>query len=121
MTSEARYRPAMRIRRGADFKRAYAGRITASDGVLLVFGVKNSLGCPRLGLSVSRKAGPAVARNRWKRRIREAFRLSRAELPADLDLVVIPKARREPEFSVLRASLVRLAQRAAHKLARSRP
>jgi len=45
----------------------------------------------RLGLSVGRKLGPALRRNRLKRLIREAFRLNKSALSAPMDLVVIPR------------------------------
>jgi len=45
----------------------------------------------RLGLTVSRKVGPAVRRNRIKRLLREAFRLEREAFPAQADLVFIAK------------------------------
>ncbi|MGH9593305.1 MAG: ribonuclease P protein component, partial [Bryobacteraceae bacterium] len=45
----------------------------------------------RLGLTVPRAIGPAVDRNRIKRRIREAFRLHRAELDPRWDLVLNPR------------------------------
>ncbi len=44
---------------------------------------------PRLGVTVSRRVGNAVVRNRLKRRIREWFRRKRRALPEGLDLVVI--------------------------------
>src|SRR5690349_20723125 len=96
------------LRRGADFQRVYDRRASASDGRLLVFVAANELGYPRVGLSVSRKHGSAVVRNRWKRLFREAFRLSRPDLPPSIDLVLIPRGA-EPELEELRASLVRLA------------
>jgi ribonuclease P protein component len=44
---------------------------------------------PRLGLTVSRKVGNAVVRNRMKRRLREWFRHHRGQLACPVDLVVI--------------------------------
>jgi ribonuclease P protein component len=92
MTPKATFRPHERIKDPADFRRAFDRRRSVSDGVLIVYGVENGLDHPRLGVSVSRKkVRRATARNRVKRLIREAFRLSKAELPAGVDLVVIPR------------------------------
>ncbi len=118
--TDQRFLPAYHIRREADFRRAYRRRCTASDRLLLVFGCENGLPHPRLGLSVSRKVGNAVVRNRWKRLLREAFRLSREQLPAGLDLVVIPRRnipRRSaaPKLSELLDSLPRLAAELGRK------
>jgi len=114
MMSE-RFLARFHLRRGVDFQRVYDRRASASDGRLLVFLAANELGYPRLGLSVSRKHGGAVVRNRWKRLLREAFRLSLAELPSGVDLVLIPRGG-EPKLEELQTSLVRLANKAAKRL-----
>ena len=57
----------LRIRNRRDFHRIYRRRCTAADENLLVYGGPNGLPYPRLGMSVSRKLGNAVLRNRWRR------------------------------------------------------
>jgi ribonuclease P protein component len=109
-----------RILRGPDFARVYRRRCSVADDVLIVHGAKNELDTPRLGLTVSRKVGGAVTRNRWKRAIREAFRLLREDLPEGIDLVVTPRRGAEPGAEPVRDSLVRLARRVERKLARGR-
>jgi len=108
------------LRRPAEFKQVYDTRCSVSDSRLVVYGRLNALPHTRLGLSVSRKFGGAVARNRLRRLYREAFRLTRAELPAGLDLVLIPRSPREPALEELRASLRVLVPALARRLARPR-
>jgi ribonuclease P protein component len=105
-----------RIVRDGDFRRAYRKRCTSGDDQLLLFGHKNGLPHPRLGLSVSKKLGNAVRRNRWKRVLREAFRLHQAELPAGIDIVVVPRQTGKPELEFTERSLCRLANKLARKL-----
>ena len=54
-------------------------------------------------------------RNRLKRLVREAFRLSKSELPTGVDLVVLPR-RQDASFAAVRHSLVALSGSVARRL-----
>jgi ribonuclease P protein component len=110
------FRPHERINAPEDFRRAFERKRSASDAAMVVYGVENGRDHPRLGISVSRKKiRSAVARNRVKRLLREAFRLSKAELPSGVDLVVVPRG---PglTFAEVRRALPSLARAAARRL-----
>ncbi|MFI4876215.1 MAG: ribonuclease P protein component [Blastopirellula sp. JB062] len=105
-----------RLLRKSQFDRAFAGKCSAADGILIVYVAANEGLGKRIGLVVSKKVGNAVRRNRWKRRLREAFRIQQARLPEDCDLIVIPRAAVEPPFERLCRSLADTARRARKKL-----
>src|SRR5437588_9769668 len=104
------FRPAEHLRRPSDFRRVYERRRSVSDTWLIVYGCENGLGFLRLGLSVSRKVGPAPKRNRLRRLYREAFRLTRQEMAAGLDLVLIPRTAESPSLEELKRSLPKLVR-----------
>lgn len=84
--------------------------------MLILYGCENGLTHPRLGLVVSRKAGNAVVRARWKRCLREAFRLAQHELPAGIDWVALPRPGATPTMSKVQQSLRTLTEKLARRI-----
>jgi ribonuclease P protein component len=90
MATERRHRFSRRDRvcRRAEFLRIYAdGRRAGANG-FVVYLLPCATERSRLGISVSKRVGNAVKRNRVKRRLRETFRLNRHRLPGCFDLVI---------------------------------
>ena len=61
--------------------------------MVILMTLPNGRTFPRIGLIVSRRYGCAVRRNRFKRLVREAFRLNRGRFPAGFDFVVQPRGK----------------------------
>jgi ribonuclease P protein component len=81
-----------RLSRSADFDRVFrTGRSHAGRELVLYVFPRGDSDPARLGLSVSRKVGGAVERNRVKRLLREAFARESARLPEGTDAVVVAR------------------------------
>jgi ribonuclease P protein component len=82
----------MRLSRSADFDRVFRhGRSHAGREFVLYVFPRGEGDEPRIGLSVSRKVGGAVERNRVKRLLREAFAIDGDRLPTGTDAVVVAR------------------------------
>ena len=128
MPGSAAARPRLgrgRLSRSADFDRVFRnGRSHAGRELVLHVFPRGEEEPTRLGLSVSRKVGGAVERNRVKRLLREAFALESARLPSGTDAVVVARpdakglAEREG-LDGIRRVLGDLIERASGERARS--
>jgi len=88
-----------RIRRSVEFRELGRRGRRRSSACFALLTAHGQAGQARLGVTVSRRVGNAVVRNRVKRRIREWFRADTAARASGLDLVVIarsPAARLAP-------------------------
>lgn len=81
-----------RLSRSAEFERVYRqGRSTANRHLVLYSFPNQTSQRPRLGLSVSRKVGGAVERNKVKRLLRESFARVEPTLREGQDVVVVAR------------------------------
>ncbi len=97
------------------FNAVYDGRTRESRGPLTIYAIPNGLSHCRLGLSVSRKIGIAVRRNRIKRQLREAFRLMQHDVPKGYDLVIVVR----PHLPLILAEYQKLLSASVLKLHRT--
>lgn len=107
----------LRLKSRAEFERVFAARHNISDGHLVVYAAPNDLGRRRVGLAVGKRLGGAVVRNRYKRTLREAFRLTQHDLPDGFDYVLIPRKEQAPATHVYEQSLRHLAHKLAKRMA----
>ncbi len=70
------------------FRRLYATNGFA-NGCMVLYARKNRLGENRVGITVGKKLGHAVVRNRVRRRLREAYRLNEERFQPGWDIVVV--------------------------------
>lgn len=118
------FRPHHRLTHNREFQAVYDARLRKSRAGIMLFSLPTSLPCHRLGLAVSSRTIPrAVDRNRAKRLIREAFRLSqhtlaRTESGRALDLVVSVRTDRLPPLSALITLLADLTAECAAEWSR---
>ena len=110
-TGDFKFPAGLRLGRRREFERAFAAGRRAADGRLTIWIVPNELEHSRLGLIVGRRQGNAVRRNRIRRILREAFRLSRQHLPVGLDILCSPRAGADINLAGCVESLTRLAAR----------
>ena len=94
------------------FRRLYASSGFA-NGLLVLYARKNRTRTNRVGITVSKKLGCAVVRNRARRRIREAYRIQEERFARGWDIVLVARGRAvDVRFDKLMEAMLSLAGKA---------
>ena len=100
------------LKRNHIFRRLYNTKGVANASLVL-YARRNRLGRNEVGITVSKKLGGAVIRNRTRRRIREVYRLNEERFTPGWDIVIVARSRAvKAPFGVLTESLLTLAESA---------
>ena len=94
------------------FRRLYHSS-GATNGYLVLYAKPNRLGINRVGITVSKKLGHAVVRNRVRRRLREVYRLNELQFKSGWDIVIVARSRCiDASFQDLTKAYLEMAKKA---------
>jgi ribonuclease P protein component len=101
-----------RIKKNSQFRFIYSRGKSYSNDKLVLYIFKNRKSINRIGLSVSKKVGKSVVRNRIKRLIREGYRLNKNMYKKGFDLIFIARAgAKNAKFTDIERSVIYLMKK----------
>ena len=84
-----------------------------ANGTLVLYARKNRTSTNRVGITVSKKLGHAVVRNRVRRRLREVYRLNEEKFQPGWDIVIVARTKAvHADFQKLTNAYLHLADKA---------
>ncbi|WP_315117040.1 ribonuclease P protein component [uncultured Clostridium sp.] len=103
-----------KLRKNAEFRVVYRRGRSISNDLLVLYTYRNGKNnFNRLGVSVSKKVGKSVIRNRTRRLIKETYRLNSSRVKQGYDLVVIARTNaKDKNYKQIENSLINLFKRA---------
>ncbi|WP_125154230.1 ribonuclease P protein component [Clostridium rectalis] len=103
-----------KLRKNMEFRLVYRRGKSFSNSLLVLYVYKNSkIQDNRLGISVSKKVGKSVVRNRVKRLIKESYRLNYNKLKQGYDLIFIARVNaNDKDFKNIENAMLNLCKKA---------
>lgn len=102
------------LKKDSDFRKVYKHGKSFASRYLVMYILNNKSENSRIGISVSKKVGKAIIRNRVRRRIKEAYRLNIDEnVKIGYDIVFIARvAIKDAEYKDIEKSMKHLVKKA---------
>ena len=97
------------LKKNYEFKRLYTKGKSAASQYIVIYIRRNNSNQNRLGITVSKKIGGAVQRNRVRRKLKEIYRLSEVKLNPGHDIVIVARVKsRDAKYHELETSVLSL-------------
>lgn len=101
------------IKKNRQFVYLYKRAASVFDGCLVVYYAPNKLLGNRIGITVSKKVGNAVVRNKIRRRIRESYLINENSFKRGYDIIIVARVRAATvNFQDIRNSLLKNSKKA---------
>lgn len=100
------------LKNSMQFNNVYKNGTSIVNKNLVMYYFKNELGYSRLGISISKKVGKSVVRNRVRRLIRENYRLNSGDLFDGYDIVIVSRVRsKDSDYNEINKAMLNLFRR----------
>ena len=101
------------LKKDSDFRNVYKRGNSYANKYLVMYTLENNLTTSRIGISVSKKVGNAVVRNKTRRRIKEAYRLNIDEhIKKGYDVVFIARVNiKDVDYEAVEKAIIHLAKK----------
>jgi ribonuclease P protein component len=100
------------LNKNHEFRRLYNRGKSAGSLYVVIYSRKNGSASNRLGITVSKKIGGAVQRNKVRRRLKEIYRLNEVNLNKGYDVVIVARVNsKTAKYSELEASVISILKR----------
>lgn len=96
------------VKSSREFTRTIKRGKSSSDNYILIFIYPNHLKTNKIGISIGKKVGNSVVRNKVKRLIKENYRLIEEDLKTGYDIIFIPReACKDADFWNIKKSILK--------------
>ena len=97
------------LNKNHEFRRLYKKGKSAGSSYVIVYCSRNNSPYNKLGITVSKKVGGAVERNRVRRRLKEIYRLNELNILIGYNIVIVARVKSQiAQYSELEASVISL-------------
>ncbi|KNF07296.1 ribonuclease P protein component RnpA [Gottschalkia purinilytica] len=100
-----------RLKSNREFRRVYDTGKSFANKYLVLFFVKNDLSYNRVGFATTKKLGNSVVRSKFKRRLREAYRLNQNKIGQGYDMIFLSRANaKDIDYKAVESAVLHLVK-----------